>query len=249
MTTPRDPPDSGAPEGGGTIGLEAREPRSARAEFRGGVPLDRRAAVLNLPRDEPTYGNDGWLRWAWLGALTVVLGAPLSIVGLLLSATGFISWWAATAILALLLALGWGFLAGGRWAIVAERGFLEFLVRPVLRRAAPVPVVDEAPAQLLRRRGRYQEAAASYDRWIEEHPQSEGLHLRRAEILWRDLRRHPDAIVALEGIVARLQPREAALSDGDLEILRLARAFLDEVRRAGAEVAAPARPTGPTFRG
>lgn len=87
-----------------------------------------------------------------------------------------------------LVMLGWGALYWSRRAALGNRGLVAWLWDGFFRNRGQAPPLDEAPAQLLRVRGRPREAIAEYERLAQEHPDVALITFRMAEIEQKDLR-------------------------------------------------------------
>ncbi len=131
----------------------------------------------------------------------------------------------------LVLILGWTVVIGGRQAWMGSHSPVEWVYRSFLRREAPVPVLDEAPAQLLRKRGRPDEALALYRGWCEEHPDMAILLFRRAEILRVDLKDRMGAARLYRQFASRVRARDYRPTDEERDAAAIAEGLAEELKK------------------
>lgn len=225
------------------------------AEFRGGDAIDRRFYVQSLPKVD-AEPREAWITLVFVVAFLSFLAVVCVFVGFVISPTDTGTWYFVSSSLFAGILIGWAVLAGSRKAILGEGALFDGAVAFFFRRSEKPPPVDDAPAQLARRRGQREQALGLYEGWIAQHPRYFVLQLRRAEILLRDLRDPRRAERALTDLIDAIGPLDAKADGPDAQCRRLASAWLDEVRRghvrsAGAsDDAPPASPRrGPSFRG
>ncbi len=129
----------------------------------------------------------------------------------------------------LLCIVGWTLLIGARTFWMGEHSPVEWAWNLTMKREAPVPVVNEAPAQLLRKRGDPRGAVALYERWIKEHPSHAILVFRLAEIHHHDLKNRGTAGRLYGQFASQVRAREHRPTEEDRTNLGIADGLAEEL--------------------
>ncbi|MCP4872399.1 MAG: hypothetical protein GY898_27180 [Proteobacteria bacterium] len=203
---------------------EARRPEELPSRLEDPFELDVSQFKFPEQHDKPFKAGVflslfGYL-WVLFGVLAMVFFGPMwgpvnaTLVGTLM--------W--------MLCVGsWAALVGGRAFWMGSHSPIDQLWDDFVRREVPVPDVDEAPAQLLRRRGRSGEALAMYERWAKEHPKLAILVFRMAEIQHHDLKNRAEAARLYRRFVARVRAKGYRPSEEDRANLGIAEGLAEEL--------------------
>ncbi len=174
----------------GEAGGEAERSRNAVAEDEVRQLLEHEAPHFDLSR----YANyetteRGW-RFGFAMAFLAMVWLFLEVFAMLLFASRMGATKAAFLGLALFIVvmIGWGALYFGRQAALGDRGLVAWFWDGFFRDQGEAPPIDEAPAQLLRIRGRPREALKEYERLREQNPGVALVLFRMAEIHQKDLK-------------------------------------------------------------
>lgn len=217
-----DPPD--------LLEIEEPDPRVRRgdqppSQLEEAFDYDPRGFQFPKQRDRPlkagvVVGGLGCL-WLFFGVLAMVFFGPLigpksaTLVGTLL--------W-------LICLGGWTLLVGGRAFWMGSWSPVEMVWSHFLRRTAEVPTVNEAPAQLLRKRGQGRAALAMYEGWSREHPKLAILWFRMAEIQHHDLNDRPAAGRLYAEFLSRVRERGYRPSQEERDNVGIAEGLAKELR-------------------
>ncbi len=147
----------------------------------------------------------------------------------------------------LMVLLGWTSLVGGRKYWMSESSPVDWVARALFRRTEPVPKVDDAPAQLLRRRGKPREALRLYEGWHGKDPSQPILLYRMAEIEQEDLKNLPRAQGLYRRFQAAVNERGSAATEEEQQLAAYTQVLLKEIeataRRAERGPAAEIEPS------
>ena len=140
----------------------------------------------------------------------------------------------------LICLLGWLVIIGSRGWWMSESSPFEILWNMVMRDEVEPPKVDEAPAQLLRKRGNSDGALAMYRGWSEEHHDLAILLYRMAEILHHDLKDIARARSRYEEFVERVERKGSSATEEERTMAGYARLVLKDLK--SRKRAPPERP-------
>ena len=130
-----------------------------------------------------------------------------------------------------IILLGWLFLGGSRAVVLAEGGLIDRLIQGLLRREEEVPVLDEGPALLARKRGNHAEAARLYRDWIREHPDRLELRFALAEVEHQGLGDREAALRGYRDFLRRLRTAKQSPSKEAASLVPLAEARIADLER------------------
>ncbi len=175
-------------------------------------------------------------RWMALAFFALLFLMVVPVAMLLTYRGGLSGIWGTSALLFLAVIVGWAGLSLPRMWFISAHSPVDWVAAMMFRRVAPVPVVDESPAQLKARRGDLDGALALYKGWIEEHPKHLILRFHEADLLLREKKDPVAARRAYREASRLVHDKGARASKEEGEAERLAAAVLRDLDRV------PARP-------
>jgi hypothetical protein len=169
---------------------------------------------------------------AVIGLLLMAMVWPLDVfmVWVLAEGDGWaaVQWGSAVWAASVVAFLG---MVGGRGAWMSDGGPADRLLRLFLRRDPKPLDLDDAPAQLLRKRGDSRGALRLYQQWLDSHPQVLRVKYQMAEILHRDLHDETGAARLYQEFVEAVEAAGSAASEQERTLARFARVVLVELGR------------------
>jgi len=131
----------------------------------------------------------------------------------------------------LVVVLSWASLVGGRKYWMSSHSPVDFVWNLFVRREAAPLVVNEAPAQLLRKRGDHAGALTMYEGWAKQHTDLPMLVFRMAEIQHHDLKNRQAAARLYRQFAAHVRAATYRPTAEDEEHVRIAEVLADELIR------------------
>ncbi len=134
----------------------------------------------------------------------------------------------------LICCLGWTALIGGRkWWMSDTRSPIDAVFDSFKRPPPPPPKIDEAPAQLARKRGDARRALSLYEGWRAEHPDLAILLFRMAELHHHDLKSPARARERYAEFVEEVAAKGRSATEEERTMAGYARVVLKDLDRSG----------------